>query len=148
MAVTGDGAAAAAAAAGPPAAAGGIEARVVCRDAYEALKLASLAYPSDGRAREGGAFATEVVSAYGDEIVLSLRDGSAHSVMLADAGQAEALADFMQSVSDGEHAIAGARAAGASVLLAKSAPPGGVRAGPPPAADAPPPAAAAARGGD
>ena len=112
------------------AAAAGIAVRVRCRDAYEALKLASLAYPHDGRAREGGAFATEVVSAYGEEIVLSLRDGSAHSVMLADAGQVEMLADFMQSVSDGEHAIAGAEAAGASVSLAKSAQPG---AGPAPA---------------
>lgn len=102
---------------------GGIAVRVRCRDAYEALKLASLAYPHDGRAREGGAFATEVVSAYGEEIVLSLRDGSAHSVMLADAGQVEALADFMQSVSDGEHAIAGAEADGAAVSLAKSARP-------------------------
>ena len=103
----------------------GAEVRIAvrCRDAYEALKLASLAYPHDGRAREGGAFARDVVSAYGDEIVLSLRDGSAHSVMLADGGQAEALADFMQSVSDGEHAIAGAEAAGASVALAKSAAP-------------------------
>lgn len=117
-----------------PRARGGVGIEVRCRDAYEALKLASLAYPHDGRAREGGAFATEVVSAYGDEIVLSLRDGSAHSVMLADEGQAEALADFMQSVSDGEHAIAGAEAAGASVALAKS-----------PAAPAAAPARAAGR---
>lgn len=103
---------------------GGARIEVRCRDAYEALKLASLAYPHDGRAREGGAFASEVVTAYGDEVVLSLRDGSAHSVVLADDGQVEALADFMQSVSDGEHAIAGAEAAGASVSLEKSAPPG------------------------
>ena len=123
VAVTGGGGSGGAPPAAPPAAAG-IAVRVRCRDAYEALKLASLAYPHDGRAREGGAFATEVVSAYGEEIVLSLRDGSAHSIMLADAGQVEALADFMQSVSDGEHAIAGAEAAGASVSLAKSAPPG------------------------
>ena len=121
MAVTG---------AGGAGGAGDISVRVRCRDAYEALKLASLAYPHDGRAREGGAFATEVVSAYGDEIVLSLRDGSAHSVMLADAGQVEALADFMQSVSDGEHAIAGAEADGAAVSLAKSAPPGAAPAAP------------------
>lgn len=111
-----------------PRAQGGAAIEVRCRDAYEALKLASLAYPHDGRAREGGAFATEVVSAYGDEIVLSLRDGSAHSVMLADEGQAEALADFMQSVSDGEHAIAGAEASGASVALAKSPAPAAARA--------------------
>ena len=108
---------------------GGPRIEVRCRDAYEALKLASLAYPHDGRAREGGAFASEVVSAYGDEVVLSLRDGSAHSVVLANDGQVEALADFMQSVSDGEHAIAGAEAAGASVVLEKSAPPGVAGAG-------------------
>ena len=107
--------------AGPGAA---VRIAVRCRDAYEALKLASLACPRDGRARRGGAFAAEVVSAYGEEIVLSLRDGSAHSVVLGDAGQADALADFMQSVADGEHAIAAAEAAGESVALAKAAAPG------------------------
>ena len=109
---------AAAAGRAPPPGAVGIVVR--CRDAYEALKLASLACPRDRRAREGGALADEVVSAYGEEIVLSLRDGSAHSVVLSDAGQAEALADFMQSVADGEHAIALAEASAGSVRLAKS----------------------------
>ena len=100
---------------------GTVRTTVRCRDAYEALKLASLACPRDKSAREGGAFATEVVSAYGEEIVLSLRDGSAHSIVLSDAGQAEALADFMQSVADGEHGIASAEAVGdGSVSMAKS----------------------------
>ena len=109
--------AAGAVASAPP---GAVCIKVRCRDAYEALKLATLACPRDKRAREGGAFADEVVSAYGEEIVLSLRDGSAHSVVLSDAGQAEALADFMQSVADGEHAIAMAEASAGSVRLAKS----------------------------
>ncbi len=90
--------------------------RLGCRDACEAQKLASLAY----RREAGQTFVSEVLNVVGDEAVLALRDGSAHSITLADASQVEALADFLQSVTEGSHMVSGASASGRHVVLAKS----------------------------
>ena len=89
---------------------------IICQDKYEAQKLASLIFPREG----GETFITGILNIIGNELIVSLRDKSAHSVMLQDSAQVEALADFMQSVLEGEHRIADIETAGAKVGIVKS----------------------------
>lgn len=90
--------------------------RVRCSDKYEAQKLAGLVYVRDS----GETNISAILNIIGSEVVLGLRDGSAHSVTLYDAENVEAFADFCQSVFDGEHRLAGAEAAGSLVEISKA----------------------------
>jgi hypothetical protein len=69
---------------------------VICADNYEAQKLASLIYIKDGNEL----FINEILEIIENEIVISLKDKSAHSVLFQDKTQAEIFADFIQSVID------------------------------------------------
>lgn len=89
---------------------------VSCRDRYEAQKLASLAYLRES----GETFITEILDIIGSELVVSLRDKSAHSIVLRDPAQVEAFADFMQSITDGRHRITGTATRGTDVEMTKS----------------------------
>lgn len=75
--------------------------RVSCEDRYEAQKLASLIYVTDS----GETNIVSILNVFENEIVIALRDRSAHSILLEDRSHVEALADFMQSVIDKEHKI-------------------------------------------
>lgn len=88
--------------------------RISCRDVYEAQKLASLALP-----REDGAFITGIINVIEDELVVSLKDKSAHSVVLSNSVMVEELADFLQSVTDSEHKIVDAKSSGIMVEITK-----------------------------
>ncbi|MDD9843762.1 MAG: hypothetical protein OXU85_07755 [Thaumarchaeota archaeon] len=88
---------------------------VRCRDAYEAQKLAGFARSEAG----APAPLAEVLDVIGEECVVALRDSSAHSVILADGENAALLADFVQSVHEGAHAITSAMAHGDAVTLEK-----------------------------
>ncbi len=88
---------------------------VRCRDAYEAQKLAGIAYAEDG----GTAQLTEILDVIGEECVVALRDSSAHSVILHDTKNAAVLADFVQSIHDGTHEMVAARASDEYVTLEK-----------------------------
>ena len=83
-----------------------MRASIVCEDGYEAQKLASLIYSEEG----GQTHITEIRSVIGNEVVIAIKDGSAHSILLRDVAQAEGFADFVQSVLEGRHRIAGAAA--------------------------------------
>jgi len=75
--------------------------KVRCRDKYEAQKLASLIYLED----DNVTFVTKILNVIENEIVVSLKDKSAHSVLLKDNQNAEALVDFLQSVFEKKHNI-------------------------------------------
>ena len=92
----------------------GLELTASCQDAYEARKLAGLLHGS------GKAYVARILNVVGGEVVMGASDASAHSVMMLDAGQAESLAAFLQSVLDGEHSVGYAEVAGARVRIAKS----------------------------
>ena len=77
-----------------------MKARIDCEDAYEAQKLASLIYVNSKETN-----IISILNMVGNELVIALRDRSAHSILLRDRLHAEAFADFMQSVIDGEHRI-------------------------------------------
>lgn len=68
--------------------------KFTCEDQYEAQKLASLIYIKDNRET----FITGILEIVDNELVISLKDKSAHSILLKDRQEAEAFADFIQSV--------------------------------------------------
>ena len=68
--------------------------RIICEDEYEAQKLASLIYIKDDKE----VFITGILEIIENELVISLKDKSAHSILLKDRVEAESFADFIQSV--------------------------------------------------
>ena len=78
-----------------------ISASIVCQDKYESQKLASLIFVKDGYET----FITEVLNVFDNEVVFSIKDKSAHSVLLRDKDQVDVFIDFIQSIVDKEHKI-------------------------------------------
>lgn len=89
--------------------------KVVCSDKNEAIKLASLIFIKDG----AETFIRSVVNVYGNELVISLKDKSVHSIVLRDAGQVEAFTDFIQSVLENENRITDTKAVNDTVEITK-----------------------------
>ena len=75
--------------------------RVSCDDKYEAQKLSSLLFIKDANE----SFITAILNIVDNELVVALKDKSAHSILLKDETQVEMFADFIQSVIDKEHKI-------------------------------------------
>lgn len=75
--------------------------RISCEDKYEAQKLASLIFIKDAKET----FITSILNVIKNEIVVVLKDKSAHSILLKDEDHVEIFADFIQSVIDREHKI-------------------------------------------
>lgn len=74
---------------------------IACIDSYEAQKLASLIYIKD----DNEIFINGILEIIENEIVISLKDKSAHSILFKDKFQAESFADFIQSVVDNVNKI-------------------------------------------
>jgi hypothetical protein len=74
---------------------------VFCRDKYEAQKLASLIFVNE----TGETYITEILNVIENEIVLSVKDKSAHSIILKDNNQVLLFTDFIQSVIEKKHRI-------------------------------------------
>jgi len=88
---------------------------VTCEDKYEAPKLASLIFIKDGNET----FITGILNIVKNELVISLKDKSAHSVLLEDESNVERFADFAQSVIDKEHKIISTKILGNQVEVVK-----------------------------
>ncbi|MDC0193420.1 hypothetical protein OAK01_00360 [Candidatus Nitrosopelagicus sp.] len=78
-----------------------IKTKITCQDKYEAQKLASLIYVKEGNET----FITEILDVFDNEIVFSIKDKSAHSMLLKDEKQVEIFTDFIQSVIEKENKI-------------------------------------------
>ena len=76
---------------------------IVAEDKYEAQKLASLIFVKEGNET----FITEIIDVFGTEIVISIKDKSAHSVVLKDKDEVVKFTDFMQSVIEKKSKITG-----------------------------------------
>ena len=76
---------------------------IVAEDKYEAQKLASLIFVKEGNET----FITEIIDVFGTEIVISIKDKSAHSVVLKDKEQVVKFTDIMQSVIEKKSKIVG-----------------------------------------
>ena len=74
---------------------------ITCEDKYEAQKLAALIFIKDGKET----YITSILNVVKNEVVISLKDKSAHSILLKDNSQVEAFADFIQSVFEKQHKI-------------------------------------------
>lgn len=89
--------------------------QVACQDKNEAIKLASLIFIRDG----AETFIHSVVNVYENELVISLKDKSVHSIVLKDARQVEMFTDFIQSVVEKQDRITGTKAANDTVEITK-----------------------------
>ena len=75
--------------------------RISCEDKYECQKLASLIFIKDSNET----YITKILNIVENEVVMELKDKSAHSVVLKDKYQVEVFADFIQSVLEKKHKI-------------------------------------------
>ena len=78
-----------------------IKIKIICQDKYEAQQLASLIFVKEGNET----FITEILNVFDNEVVFSIKDKSAHSILLKDEKQVEIFTDFIQSVVEKEHKI-------------------------------------------
>ena len=78
---------------------------IECDDQYEAKKLATLIFIKDAEET----YITGILNIVKNELVVSLKDKSAHSVLLKDEEGVERFADFIQSVIDKEHKLVSTR---------------------------------------
>jgi len=76
--------------------------RIICEDKYEAQKLSSLIYVKNNKET----FVSGILEIIDNEIIVSLKDKSAHSILLKDRLEAESFADFIQSVVEKTSRIA------------------------------------------
>ena len=74
---------------------------VICDDKYEAQKLSSLIFIKDGKET----YITAVLNVIKNEVVISLKDKSVHSIVLQDETNIDRFVDFIQSVIDKEHKL-------------------------------------------
>ena len=74
---------------------------VFCQDKYEAQKLASLIFIK----KEKETYITEILDVIENEVILSVKDKSAHSVVLKDNNQVSIFTDFIQSVLEKKQKI-------------------------------------------
>ena len=74
---------------------------IFCQDKYEAQKLAGLIFVKESMET----YITEILNVIENEIVLSVKDKSAHSVILKDNNQVVNFVDFIQSVVEKKHKI-------------------------------------------
>ncbi len=74
---------------------------IICDDEYEAQKLMSLIFIKE----EKQTYIARILNIIKNEIVISLKDKSAHSILFKDEYNVEKFADFIQSILDKEHNI-------------------------------------------
>ena len=78
-----------------------VSARIRCSNKYEAQKLASLIFVADTKET----YLKKILNVIGDELVILIKDDSAHSVLFKDNANVEKFADFVQSVIEGDDDI-------------------------------------------
>lgn len=75
--------------------------KIRCDDKYEAQKISSLLFIKD----MNETFITAILNIFDNEIVVALKDKSAHSILLKDKVDVDVFIDFIQSVIEKEHKI-------------------------------------------
>ncbi|MDC4232020.1 MAG: hypothetical protein M8319_06810 [Nitrosopumilus sp.] len=88
---------------------------IACDDKYEAKKFASLIFIKDGKET----YITSILNVIENELVISLKDKSAHSILLKDKANVEKFADFIQSVIDKEHKLVSTKISEYSIEIVK-----------------------------
>jgi len=88
---------------------------ILCNDKYEAQKLAGLIFVNETKET----YVTEILNVVENEIVLSIKDKSAHSVILKDNNQALLFTDFIQPVIEKKHKITDTKIVESTVEIKK-----------------------------
>jgi len=88
---------------------------ILCQDKYEAQKLANLIFVNDTKET----YVTEILNVVENEVVLSIKDKSAHSVVLEDNDQVLLFTDFIQSVIEKKQKIVQTEIVENSVMIVK-----------------------------
>ena len=88
---------------------------IICQDKYEAQKLANLTFVNDTKET----YLTEILNVIENEVVLSIKDKSAHSAVLKDNEQVLLFTDFIQSVIEKKQKIVQTETVGSSVMIVK-----------------------------
>ena len=88
---------------------------VTCDDKYEAQKVASLIFIKD----KGETYITSILNIIRNELIISLKDKSAHSIVFQDENEVEKFADFIQSVFENEHKLKSTKIIGNQVEITK-----------------------------
>jgi len=88
---------------------------IICQDKYEAQKLANLIFVNDTKET----YVTEILNVVENEVVLSIKDKSAHSVVLEDDDQVLLFTDFIQSVIEKKQKIVQTEIVENSVVIVK-----------------------------
>ena len=88
---------------------------IICQDKYEAQKLANLIFVNDTKET----YVTEILNVVENEVVLSIKDKSAHSVVLEDNDQVLIFTDFIQSVIEKKQKIVQTEIVENSVMIVK-----------------------------
>jgi len=88
---------------------------IICQDKYEAQKLANLIFVNDTKET----YVTEILNVVENEVVLSIKDKSAHSVILVDSDQVLLFTDFIQSVIEKKQKIMQTEIVENSVMIVK-----------------------------
>ncbi|HSB83439.1 MAG TPA: hypothetical protein VLD64_02990 [Nitrosarchaeum sp.] len=89
--------------------------RISCDGKYEAQKLSSLLFIKDSNET----YITAILNIVDNELVVALKDKSAHSVLLKNETHVEIFADFIQSVIDKEHKIISTTVFGEDIEITK-----------------------------
>ena len=88
---------------------------ILCQDKYEAQKLANLMFVNDTKET----YVTEILNVIENEVVLLIKDKSAHSVILMDNDQVLLFTDFIQSILEKRQKIVQTETVGSSVKIVK-----------------------------
>ena len=88
---------------------------ITCDDKYEAQKFASLIYLEDNN----DTFITNILNVVENEVVVSLKDKSAHSILFKSIHDVELFADFIQSVLEKKHKIVEATISNEEIEIVK-----------------------------
>jgi len=88
---------------------------ILCQDKYEAQKLANLIFVNDTKET----YVTEILNVVENEVVLSIKDKSVHSIVLTDNDQVLLFTDFIQSVIEKKQMIVQTETVGSSVKIVK-----------------------------
>jgi len=75
--------------------------KISCEDKYESQKLSSPLFIKNSNE----IYIKEILNVIENEVVVKLKDKSAHSIILKDDHQVEKFVDFIQSVIEKEHKI-------------------------------------------
>ena len=89
--------------------------RISCRDKYEAQKLASLLSIKDSKE----ILITEILNVVDTEVVVYLKDKSAHSILFMSIHDVELFTDFIQSVLEKKHKIVEATISNEEIEIVK-----------------------------